>query len=113
MLHHIQIIKECGMRLIIFVTLFSFTLFCFVLCRPHLQKFVIHGHEWTVPNEPGWESVLEEADPIRRNHLRNCNSIKECRNAAELMRKVFLKYPVSKKYYDESDDVADTIFKWG
>jgi hypothetical protein len=25
-------------------------------CRPHIQKIIIHGHEWTVPNEPGWEN---------------------------------------------------------
>lgn len=24
-------------------------------CRPRIQRIVIHGHEWTVPNEPGWE----------------------------------------------------------
>ena len=23
--------------------------------RPRTQKIVVHGHEWTVPNEPGWE----------------------------------------------------------
>ena len=26
-----------------------------VECRPATQKIVIGGHEWTVPNEPGWE----------------------------------------------------------
>lgn len=24
-------------------------------CRPHTQKIIVHGHEWTVPNEPGWD----------------------------------------------------------
>ncbi len=24
-------------------------------CRPRTQRIMIHGHEWTVPNEPGWE----------------------------------------------------------
>jgi hypothetical protein len=23
--------------------------------RPRTQRIIIHGHEWTVPNEPGWE----------------------------------------------------------
>jgi len=23
-------------------------------CRPNTQKIIIDGHEWTVPNEPGW-----------------------------------------------------------
>ena len=22
--------------------------------RPRTQRIIIHGHEWTVPNEPGW-----------------------------------------------------------
>ena len=24
-------------------------------CRPRTQKILVDGHEWTVPNEPGWE----------------------------------------------------------
>jgi hypothetical protein len=24
-------------------------------CRPRTQKILVHGHEWTVPYEPGWE----------------------------------------------------------
>ncbi|CAF2979528.1 unnamed protein product [Rotaria sp. Silwood2] len=46
---------------------------CFIIlqssiinCRPHTQKIVVHGHEWTVPNEPGWEDVLQEAEPNLR-----------------------------------------------
>ena len=26
-----------------------------VECRPRIQRILIDGHEWTVPNEPGWE----------------------------------------------------------
>jgi hypothetical protein len=26
-----------------------------VECRPATQKLIIDGHEWTVPNEAGWE----------------------------------------------------------
>jgi hypothetical protein len=41
----------------------SFVIFACILilqlstieCRPRTQKIVIHGHEWTVPDEPGWE----------------------------------------------------------
>jgi hypothetical protein len=40
-------------------TLISFViLICFILItesRPHTQRIVVHGHEWTVPNEEGWE----------------------------------------------------------
>jgi hypothetical protein len=42
------------LTLIVFIyilTLQSFT----IECRPHTQKIIVHGHEWTVPNEPGWE----------------------------------------------------------
>ncbi len=24
-------------------------------CRPNTQQIIIDGHEWTVPNEPGWK----------------------------------------------------------
>jgi hypothetical protein len=63
--------------------------------------------------------VLEEAEPFRRKHLTNCASSRECRLAAERLRRIFLKYPVSAKYYDDSlgndfrpSDI-DSIFKWG
>ncbi|CAF1271691.1 unnamed protein product [Rotaria sp. Silwood1] len=93
--------------------------FSIINCRPHTQKIVVHGHEWTVPNEPGWEDVLQEAEPIRHKFLTNCASSRECRLAAELLRKIFLKHPVSAKYYDDSNDNdfrpsdMDSIFKWG
>ncbi|CAF0776847.1 unnamed protein product [Adineta steineri] len=88
-------------------------------CRPRTQKIVVHGHEWTVPNEPGWKEILDEAEPIRRKYLTDCASSRECRLAAERLRDIFLKYPVSAKYYDDfldsdyrSSDI-DSIFKWG
>ena len=45
------------------VRFLSFLIFNYLLvlqpstieCRPRTQRIVIHGHEWTVPNEPGWE----------------------------------------------------------
>ncbi|CAF2770632.1 unnamed protein product [Rotaria sp. Silwood2] len=99
---------------------------CFIIlqssiinCRPHTQKIVVHGHEWTVPNEPGWEDVLQEAEPVRHKFLTNCASSRECRMAAELLRKIFLKHRVSAKYYDDSADNEfrsndmNSIFKWG
>ncbi|UJR22857.1 hypothetical protein I4U23_025886 [Adineta vaga] len=88
-------------------------------CRPHTQKIVVHGHEWTVPNESGWEEVLHEAEPIRHRFLTNCGSSRECRLAAERLREIFLKYPVSAKYYDDSlssdhlPSEMDSVFKWG
>lgn len=63
--------------------------------------------------------VLEEAEPYRQKHLTNCASSRECRLAAERLRQIFLKHPVSAKYYDDtfgneyrSSDI-DSIFKWG
>ncbi|CAF2358542.1 unnamed protein product [Rotaria sp. Silwood2] len=88
-------------------------------CRSLTQKIVIHGHEWTVPNEPGWEEVLREVEPIRHRLLTTCATSRECRLAAEQLRRVFLKYPVSSKYYDDSlrnDKYTydpSSIFKWG
>ena len=26
-----------------------------VECRPRTQRVIVHGHEWTVPAEPGWK----------------------------------------------------------
>lgn len=60
-----------------------------------------------------------EAEPIRHHLLANCASSRECREAAEYLRHIFLKHPVSAKYYDDSisgdwpsSDIG-SIFKWG
>jgi hypothetical protein len=108
-------------------------------CRPRTQRIIINGHEWTVPNKPGWEDgnisffsqvffynknsfiliVLQEAEPIRYQLLSNCATSRECRLAAEKLREVFLRHPISSKYYDDSlgnnfpDGEASSIFKWG
>lgn len=123
----------------------SFIVFIYILnfqaglieCRPHTQKIVVHGHEWTVPDEPGWEDgklfslligqetndfisllVLQEAEYVRQNYLRNCISAHQCRLAIEKLRQVFLKHPVSAKYYDtpdgyDLDNLTQSIFRWG
>jgi hypothetical protein len=63
--------------------------------------------------------VLQEAEPRRHDFLANCASSRECRLIAEKLREIFLKYPVSAKYYDDTnaDDIPsnniDSIFKWG
>ncbi|UJR26094.1 hypothetical protein I4U23_007440 [Adineta vaga] len=88
-------------------------------CRPRTQRIVIHGHEWTVPNEPGWEDVLNEAESVRHRLLSNCATSRECRLAAEKIRHIFLNHPVSARYYDEYIDNDSprreqaSIFKWG
>ncbi|CAF3267558.1 unnamed protein product [Rotaria socialis] len=88
-------------------------------CRPLHKKIVIDGHEWTVPNEPGWEEILQVVEPMRHQLLANCATSRECRLAAEKLRKIFLQYPVSSKYYDDSTQTDNAkhnpnlIFKWG
>lgn len=63
--------------------------------------------------------VLHEAEPYRQKHLTNCASSYECRKAAERLREIFLRHPVSARYYDDSPtnefrtNNFDSIFKWG
>ena len=63
--------------------------------------------------------VLEEAEPYRQQHLINCATSYECRKAAERLREIFLRHPVSARYYDDSPQNEfrannfDSIFKWG
>ena len=63
--------------------------------------------------------VLMEAEPVRHHLLTNCASSRECLQAAKYLRKIFLKYPVSAKHYDDSSTNSlpsssfDSIFKWG
>lgn len=63
--------------------------------------------------------VLKEAEPIRYQLLSNCATSRECRLAAEQLRQVFLKHPISSKYYDHalgnnnSENESSSIFKWG
>ncbi|CAM4915205.1 unnamed protein product [Rotaria socialis] len=104
--------------LIIFIYCILFQL-SFIDCRPHNQRLLVQGHQWTVPDEPGWEDVLKEAEPVRSKFLSNCASSRECRLAVDLLRKIFLKHKVSAKYYAESNrneagpSEMDSIFKWG
>ncbi|CAF1369925.1 unnamed protein product [Didymodactylos carnosus] len=101
------------MKVLIFVLLTTLVLLTCVLAHPILQTIVINGHEWIVPNEPGWEEVLTEADALRELYYRNCQSNTECRGAIDLLEKVFSKYPVSAKYITDESSIADRIFKWG
>lgn len=111
--------------------------FSLVQCRPHSQRILIHGHEWIVPNEPGWEDgksiylmnlrmillssilVVQKADSIRRQWLSNCMSTRDCLLAAERLSQFFSKHPISSAYYDDSiesnvhDNDESSIFKWG
>ena len=35
-----------------------------VECRPRTQRIVVHGHEWTVPNEPGWSDGKNQRSAV-------------------------------------------------
>lgn len=102
---------------------------------PRTQKIIVQGHEWTVPNEPGWHEgksfvvkdrfsmfsclVLEEAEPVRQDFFSNCASSRDCRLAVEKLRQIFLKHQTSRKHFQTNPSASDTdsdvhsIFKWG
>ena len=88
-----------------------------VLARPVMQSIIINQHEWQVPNEPGWEEVIQDAEDVQQQIFNSCQTPMECSRIVDAMRMVFLKYPVSRKYLDghsnDADDLLASIFKWG
>jgi hypothetical protein len=87
-----------------------------VLSRPVMQRIMINNHVWEVPNEPGWEEVIQDAELIRP-YLQKCTSAAECRQIVNELRAIFYHHPVSRKYLEinanDADDLLDSIFKWG
>lgn len=63
--------------------------------------------------------VLQEAESIRNRLLNNCATSRACRLAAEQLRQVFLKHPISSRYYEDPvgnespRSEMSSIFKWG
>jgi len=88
-----------------------------VLSRPLMQKILVNNHEWEVPNEPGWEEVIKDAELVRERFSSTCLTVAECRQVVHAMRIAFQRHPVSRKYLNYKDEDADnilgTIFKWG
>lgn len=83
--------------------------------RPTTQIIVINDHEWEVPNEPGWDEVVQEADEVRQR-LITCIIAAECRKVIEDMRAVFTRHKVSRDYFQSNENdpqMYDMIFKWG
>ena len=82
-----------------------------------MQRIVVNQHEWEVPNEPGWEEVIQDAEAAQQRLFSSCQTVAECRQIVDQMRAVFLNYPVSRKYLEShsngADDVIASIFKWG
>lgn len=87
-----------------------------VFSRPALKTIVIDGHEWQVPDEEGWEEVIQNVQAVQKKLL-TCATKEECQRIVQEIRDIFNRYPVSKDYFDTiNDDAYDmfsTIFKWG
>jgi len=81
-----------------------------------MQRIVIDNHEWEVPNGPGWDEVVKNAELVRKK-LESCVKAAECRRIVEEIRDVFYLYPVSKEYFEnhknDANDILSSIFKWG
>ena len=78
-----------------------------------MQRLKMNNHEWLVPNEPGWEEVMKDALEMQKRLFSSCTTVAECRRIMEVMQTVFMRYPVSRRYLEESDGGLSTIFKWG
>ena len=99
---------------------FSLLCLCLIVSvssRSVLQRILIDHQQWEVPDEPGWIEVIEEANAIQEQYLTRCATAIECRRVVQELRKVFLRYPVSRKYLEsnprETNSMLGTIFKWG
>ena len=82
-----------------------------------MQRIMINNHEWEVPNEPGWEEVIKDAEAVQERILSSCTTATDCHRIIDEMRAVFFRYPVAQKYLDtesdDSNDILTSIFKWG
>jgi hypothetical protein len=81
-----------------------------------MQRIVINNHVWEVPNEPGWDQVLEDVEIVQRS-LNKCTTVNECRQVVNELRAVFNRHAVSRKYLESNtnygEDMLASIFKWG
>jgi hypothetical protein len=88
-----------------------------ILSQPAMQRIIINNHEWEVPDEPGWDEVIKDADSVQERLFSSCATVADCHRIIDEMRAVFFRHPVSKKYLDtqsdSSDDMFTSIFKWG
>ena len=85
--------------------------------RPNMQRIMINNHHWEVPDEKGWEEVIDDAKSTQEKFFNRCTSASECRRIVDVLRAVFAKYPVSRKYLEthpeDANNMLSTIFKWG
>jgi len=81
-----------------------------------MQRIEINNHVWEVPNEPGWDQVIEDLEIVHQ-YLRACTTVSECRQVINELRAVFDRHAVSRKYLEQNTkydkDVLASVFKWG
>jgi hypothetical protein len=70
-----------------------------------------------VPNEDGWDDVVEEAEPIR-HLLTKCTRAAECHHLVKQLSDVYNRHSVSRQYFEKNandvdDNLIGSIFKWG
>lgn len=104
------------MNFILYSSLLLILLVGIISSRPLMQRLIINNHVWEVPDAPGWEEVVKEAELVRQ-YLHRCKTASECRQVINAMRAVFYSHSASRKYLeaitDGDNDRLDTIFKWG
>ncbi|CAF0735666.1 unnamed protein product [Adineta steineri] len=104
------------MNNLVFYLCLLLTLHGIVLSRSVMQRITLNNHVWEVPNEPGWDEVIQDVEAIQ-NSLRKCSKVSECHKIVNRLRKVFYRHPVSRKYFEENahleNDMMESIFKWG
>jgi hypothetical protein len=104
------------MNLFLYSSLLLLLVLGMVSSRPTMQRFLINNHIWEVPNEPGWETVIQDAESVRQL-LHKCKTATECLHIAKRLRNVFQRHAVSRAYLErntnDADDLINSIFKWG
>ena len=81
-----------------------------------MQRILVNDHLWEVPEGPGWEDVIKEAESMRKL-LQECMSQIECRQIVHELRNIFYRHAVSRQYLQQTnenkDELWNSIFKWG
>ena len=98
-----------------YTVLIAFIWLTTVLSKPAMRTIVINNHQWKVPNEPGWEEVIEEVQLMQQRILNACSTIPECAKIPVEMRRILLSHPVSKKYLEKDNNakkIIRSIFGW-
>ena len=99
-----------------YTVVITFILLATVLSKPTLKTIVINNHEWKVPDEPGWDEVIKKVGLVQERILNSCSTVAECRKIVDEIRRIFLSYPVSKKYLEKdnnANNIFGSIFRWG